>query len=116
LLSSNDLAQIGVSSPPTPDMVGTAHDCSLTTSNYSIGVAIRVDVGLSGFVQSGGTVQNKPIGKHQAKEEVDNTGSCVIAIGVSESSRVDVTATGDGTTNPCPTAEHVAQLVEAKLP
>lgn len=116
LLSSSDLQQINVSSQPTQDMVGTAHDCSLTTPADSVGVAIRTNAGLAAFQPTSGTVHGIRIGTHQAKQVIDNTGSCVIAIGVSDSSRVDVTATGDGTTDPCPTARTVAQLVEPKLP
>jgi hypothetical protein len=118
LLSSGDLTHIGVSSPPTQDMVGTAHDCSLETSDYSIGVALRTNGGMGDFQQlPGGTVQNITVGNHSAKQEkVDSSSSCVVVVGVTSSSRVDVTATGDGNTDPCPTALAVAKLVEPKLP
>lgn len=116
LLSSTDLSQLGVSSPVSTDAIGTAYACELDTSADHIIIAVRTNVGLNQFQASGGTVQDMTIGSHQAKQVVDNTGSCVVAIGVSDSSRVDVTVTGDGTTNPCPTAESVAHLVAQRLP
>jgi hypothetical protein len=116
LLSAGDLSSLGVSSAPTQGTVGTAHTCEADNATDHIIVGIRTNVGLSGFVANGGTVHDLTIGTHQAKQEVDNTGSCLIGIGVSSSSRVDVTVTGDGTTDPCPTAMNVAKLVEPKLP
>jgi hypothetical protein len=116
LLSSSDLEQLGASSPTTQEMVGTAHACEFDSAAFTMALAVRTDVGLAGFTTAGGVVHDTTVGTHQAKQEVDNTGSCVIGIGVSSSSRVDVTVTGDGTSDPCPTALKLANLVEPKLP
>lgn len=116
LLSPADLQQLGVTEQPTQEMVGTAHTCSLNTTADTLGVGIRTNVGLAGYVAAGGPVHDITVGSHQAKEELGNTGSCVVAIGVSASSRVDVIVTGDGTTDPCPTALTLARLVERRLP
>lgn len=117
LLSSSDLTQLGVSTPPTSDKVGTAPDCSLDTSgNFTVGIALRTTSGLSDFTLTGGSAHTITVGSHSAKQGVDNTGSCNVAIGVSSSSRVDVTALGDGNADPCPTALAVARLIEPKLP
>lgn len=119
LLSSADQQQIGVSSPPTKDKVGTANSCELDTADDHFGLDIRTDGGLADFapVAGGGPVTAPDVGGHQAKEQADkNSSSCTVAIGVSDSSRVDVTATGDGNTDPCPAALAVAKLVEPKLP
>jgi Protein of unknown function (DUF3558) len=117
VLSSEDLSQLGVSSSPTEDMTGTAPDCAFQTAdNFTVGIAIRTNVGLSGFALTGGTAHSVTIGSHSAMQGVDNTGSCVVGIGVSSSSRVDVTALGDGKADPCPTASSVAHLIEPKLP
>jgi hypothetical protein len=116
LVPQSTLAQIGESAPPSPDMVGTAYDCSLETPDFSIGVAIRMDVGLAGFTADGGIVHDLTIGRHQAKQEVDNMGSCVIGIGVSQSSRVDVTVTSGGTADPRHTAMTLATAIEPELP
>ncbi|HEY1571049.1 MAG TPA: DUF3558 family protein [Pseudonocardiaceae bacterium] len=116
LLSPADLQRLGVTEQPTQEMVGTAHTCSLNTSMDALGVGIRTNVGLAGYTAAGGPVHDITLGGHQAKEELGNTGSCVVAIGVSASSRVDVVVTGDGTTDPCPTALTLARLVERRLP
>lgn len=116
LLSSSDLAQLGASTSPTEEMVGTAHACDFSAGVVAMIVGIRTNVGLNGFQANGGTVRDLTIGRHQAKQVVDNTGSCVIGIGVTDSSRVDVTASGDGTSDPCPAATKLANIVEPKLP
>lgn len=116
LLSTSDLTQLGVSATPTDDLVGTSHACEFDNSEGHVIVGIRTDVGLAGFNANGGTVQDLKIGTHQAKQETDRTGSCVIGIGVSASSRVDITVTGNGSTDPCPTSMAVAKIVELKLP
>lgn len=116
LIPQSALDQIGESVPPTADMVGTAHDCSLTTPDFSIGVAIRTNVGLQGFVANGGTVHDITVGTHQAKQVLDDSHSCVIGIGVSDSSRVDITVTPGATADPCPTALKLANSIEPKLP
>lgn len=116
LLSSADLSQLGASSAPTEGTIGTAHTCEFDNAEGHVIVGVRTNVGLDGFNASGGTVKDITVGRHQAKQDVDNTGSCIIAIGVTTSSRVDVTVTGDGTTDPCPTSMAVANIVEPKLP
>lgn len=116
LLPSDAVSKLGLSSPPSPDNVGTAPDCSLDMPDYSVGVDILTNAGLNDFKLVGGTAQDLTIGSHSAKQGVDNTKSCVIGIGVTSSSRVDVTGTGNGNTDPCPTALAVARLVEPNLP
>lgn len=118
LLSSDNLTQLGVSAQPTQDMIGTAHACEMDTDQDHIIVDIRTNVGLDGFTEAatGGRVHDTTVGSHQAKQSVGNSGSCVIGIGVAASSRVDVTVTGDGTTDPCPVAKTVATFVEPNLP
>lgn len=116
LLSPSDLRQVGVSVQPTEGMVGTAHECEFDSNDFSIDVGLRTNVGLADFQAAGGTVENTTIGSHQAKEAADSGGSCVVALGVSASSRVDVTVTPIGTSDPCPTALNLAKLVEPKLP
>lgn len=115
LLSSADLQQVGVSSQPTQDKIGSAVSCEMDNSNDHIIVSLFPDSGLAGL-QATGTVKSTTIGSHQAKQETDSTGSCVIAIGVSDTSSVDVTATPILGGDPCPTATTVARLVEPKLP
>jgi hypothetical protein len=116
LLSSADLRSIEVSGQPTQDEIGTEHACEMDNSNGHIIVGVRTDVGLAGFQSSGGTVHGITVGSHQAKEVLGDTGTCLIGIGVSDSSRVDVSMTGFGSGDPCVGALSVAKLVEPKLP
>lgn len=119
LYSSSDLEQLGASSPPSQDMVGTAHSCELSTSNGHIGLDIRTDAGISAFtpVPTGDPVTDTPIGKHQAKQQdVPKELTCFVILSVNSTSRVDVSTTGNGTADPCPTAVKAATLVEPKLP
>jgi hypothetical protein len=115
LLSAGDLQQAGVSAPPTQDKVGAAPSCEMDSSDDHIIVSLFPDSGLSSL-QATGKVQDITVGSHQAKQEVDSTGSCVVAIGVSATSSVDVTVTPTFNGDPCPTAMTVARLVEPKLP
>jgi hypothetical protein len=116
LLSSNDLQQLGASTPASRDDLLTSHGCSFETANASIDIGVRVNVGLAGFRADGGTITSPTIGHHAAKQDQDRTGSCVIALGVTNTSRVDVTATANNEADACPIALQVARLVEPKLP
>jgi hypothetical protein len=78
-------------------------------------VAIRTNAGLAGFQASGETLHNITIGKHQAEQYANST-TCYVAIGVSDSSRVDVSVTQILTGDPCPPAMTLANLIEPKLP
>lgn len=118
LLSTAQVSQLGVSAPPTQKLLGNAPSCQMDNAQDTITLSIRTDGGLDSFTEAatGGPVHDTTVGSHQAKQSVGNTGSCVIAIGVAASSRVEVTVTGDGTTDPCPAAENVAKFVEPNLP
>lgn len=115
LVSTSDLAQLGVSAAPQTGAVGTAHTCDFDSADFSMGIAIRTNGGLDAFNNPGGTPQQVTVGKHQAKRELDNTGSCTVAIGVSASSRVDVTVTPILNGEPCAPAMRLATIVEQKL-
>jgi uncharacterized protein DUF3558 len=116
LLSSADLRQLGASSPPTQEMIGTAHACDFDSDEFAMGVVLTTDAGLAVFDPAGGVVHDTTIGSHQARQVAEGKDTCYVVIGVSPSSRVDVDVTGDGTTDPCPTALTLARLVERRLP
>lgn len=115
LLSASDLQQIGVSSQPTRDTIGVAPSCEMDTAADHIVVSIFPNDGVS-TLNVTGPIKSIKVGSHAARREVDNTGSCLIAIDITSSSSVDVTSTGNGNNDPCPGATTVAQLVEPKLP
>jgi hypothetical protein len=119
LLSAAQLSQLGVSTQPTQDMVGTAPSCEMDNGEDNINLAIRTTGGLGALTsaQLGRPLRDTTVGSHQAKESVStNDQPCLIAIGVAASSRVDVVVTGNGDTDPCPLAMTVATFVEPNLP
>jgi len=100
---------------PAPNNLGSAKGCEFKPKGKNLGVDIRTNVGLAG-VQAPGEVIDLTIGGHQAKKFVASGGSCVVAMGVTSSSRVDVTLNAGGVDDPCPLAVRVAELVEPRLP
>jgi hypothetical protein len=115
LLSSADLQQLGVSAQPVQDKVGIAPSCEADNASFHIVVSIFAHDGLS-TIQTSGPVHDIKVGSHQAKQEVDSTGSCVISMGVTDTSTTDVTVGALFGSDPCPTALRVAKLVEPRLP
>jgi hypothetical protein len=87
----------------------------MNSSADTITVSIFPNDGVS-TLNVTGPIHSIKVGSHDARQEVDNTGSCVIAISITSSSSVDVTSTGNGNNDPCPGATNVANLVEPKLP
>jgi Protein of unknown function (DUF3558) len=116
LLSSSDLTQLGVSTPPSSDQIGTASGCDVTASAGAVALAIRTNEGLSALSSTGPST-SLTIGSHQAGQQTDSaTGGCLVVLGVSSTSRVDVVANTDDDAQACPTALQVAKLVEPHLP
>lgn len=116
LLSARDLRQLKTLSPPSRDDLGTSHGCTINTFDATINIGVRINVGLAGFQANGGRLTSITIGDHQAKQDEEITAACTVAVGVSPSSRVDVTASADAAADACPVARQVAQLIEPKLP
>lgn len=101
---------------PAREDAGTARGCGFNAKNGSFSVDIRTNAGLAS-VNAPGQVTDVPVGRHQAKRFVGNTGSCVVAIGVTETSRVDVVLNASGGEgDPCEMATRIAELVEPRLP
>ena len=123
LLSANDLSQNQLGSP-TPENVGGARTCRWlnTTANngdgYSIGVGIRESQGINTASTDTDTVTPDNIGNHPGRQlQSTISGTCVIAIGVTNSSRVDVTVNaGTDPIQGCQLANQFAKLVEPNLP
>jgi hypothetical protein len=115
LLTKAEAQQVGATEEPKREKLGSAQTCGWTPEGVSFHVGTRTDVGLSG-VQPTGEITDITVGRHQAKQIRDVTGSCIIATGVTSSSRVDVSLNSGPRVDPCPLALQVAQLVEPKLP
>lgn len=87
-------------------------------NGYSVGVTIRATQGVKDTNNSGATVTTEQIGGHQSRQlKSDVPGDCIVAIGVTDSSRVDVTVNaGTNTDQACQVANQVAQAVAPELP
>ena len=117
LLSSSDLEQLGASAPPSKDQVGGAPDCSVDTSGGNLGVTVLTDRGLDQLnVQ--GPVSGIQVGSHSAKQMryASDSSNCLVAVGITSSSRVDVSFEANGGVDACSVALKAAQLVEPHLP
>lgn len=116
LLNASEASNADLPSSGQADQVGTSRTCDYQSTDYVVLVGIRTDGGLSAFNNTGGVITSPTIGSHQAKQQTEGPDSCVIAIGVTATSRVDVQVTASGSLPPCPEAQKVAQAVEPKLP
>jgi hypothetical protein len=117
LLTPDEAEQVAgpLREKPTREDLGTARGCEFKPKSSSFAVDIRTNVGLSG-VQAPGEVADVKIGSHDAKQFIGTTRSCVIAMGVTASSRVDVVMTTSSDKDPCQLARKIAELVEPRLP
>jgi hypothetical protein len=105
--------------------VSTARTCTWTrpvdqsgVNGYTVGVNVRDTEGLGDVDASGYTVASDPVGNHQGKELRSVTpGDCVVVIGVSTHSRVDIAVNGGTNTDlACQVANGLAKVVEPQLP
>jgi hypothetical protein len=123
LLSSNDLSQNQLGST-TPENLAGVRTCRWqnTTANngdgYTIGVGIRESQGINNAGTDTDTVTTDNIGSHPGRQlQSTISGSCIIAIGVTNTSRVDVTVNaGTDPVQGCQLANQFAKLVEPNLP
>lgn len=118
LLTRNEAEQVmgPLDKEPAPEKLGSARTCQFSPSLASLGVGIRTNVGLAGVQPNGGEIKDITVGRHQAKQLVDATGSCGIYLGVTSSSRVDVVVNTGPRADPCPLALRIAEFVEPRLP
>lgn len=117
LLKSSEAAELGSSGSPKREKVGTADTCKWKSTDSSFHVGIRTNMGIGQVQPDAGQVKDLTVGDRKAKQVSGNAaGTCIIALDVSSSSRVDVSAIGRPNEDPCPLALKVAELVEPKLP
>lgn len=84
---------------------------------YSVGAGIRDSQGLAEVRGKDGPPKPISVGSHDAVEARDTLGEiCLVAIAVTDSSRVDVQAIGRDMTKMCEKAHEIGKLVEPKLP
>ncbi|MFD9701226.1 DUF3558 domain-containing protein [Lentzea sp. NPDC059081] len=117
LLTRSEAEQVmgPLDAEPAQEKVGSARVCDFAPNQASLGVGIRTNVGLAGIQPNGGEVKDVTVKRHQAKQLLGATGSCGVYIGVTSSSRVDVVLNAGASTDPCPLALKIAELVEPRL-
>lgn len=123
LISSNDASQNQLGTA-TPGNEGGARSCTWenTTANngvgYTVGVDIRDSQGIKEVNTDGYTVTPDNIGSHPGRQlQSTLSGSCFIAVEVTNSSRVDVSVNaGTDPVRGCQLANQFAKLVEPNLP
>jgi hypothetical protein len=116
LLSASELATFDVGAG-VEEEIGPARTCLWQASGQqTISVGVIDELGVAD-VQSSGAKEPTTVGAHDAVQYAGPLGACAIAIGVTETSRVDVTGSAGGDmTKACGVAKQAAELVEAKLP
>jgi hypothetical protein len=118
LLTAEELTALGLPSEPFEEgELGPARRCQWQASGGNgLDVAVMDDLGID-EVQSENTPRPLTIGSHDAAEYDGVLGTCVVAMAVTDSSRVDVLGTAGGDMNKaCDVANQAAKLVEPKLP
>lgn len=123
LLSSNDASQNQLGTP-TPRNEGGARSCAWqnTTANNGDGYVVSVDIrdsqGIKDINTDSYTVTTDNIGNHPGRQlQSTQSGTCSIVIGVTNSSRVDVSINaGTDPVHGCQLANQFARVVEPNLP
>lgn len=124
LLTADELDKYGEFPPGQEQNVGTARGCKFekktdsasTDPHRVISVGLRDRQGIDEAQDMGMGVEHGEVdGRQYAR--VPGPGGCVVIIGVSDNSRVDITANvTEGTEKACTIADEVAAIVEPKLP
>lgn len=98
--------------------LGSADSCQTSPPAFTVIVAVRTKAGLADVVESDlHRAVPTSIGTRAAKQLVDESGSCLIALGVGRKARVDVVVnSSSGDADPCPFSVAIAGLVDPRLP
>lgn len=118
ILTTSDLDSLGLTVQGEHTNSHRSRGCTWTQNGASLDLAIRTNQGLTGFAVEGAThVKKLQIGDHNAKQQITpGTEGCVIGIGITATSRVDVSAVMTETSKECPAAVKSAKVVEPHLP
>jgi hypothetical protein len=124
LLNASTQSRFGLSKADSIPVAG-ARPCTWNKpvdanglNGYTVEIDIRDSQGLKDVNTGGFTVTQHNVGSHQGKQvQLNAGGSCLVVIGVGDSSRVDVGVTaGTDTAKACQVAGQLATVVETQLP
>lgn len=93
----------------TPERAGTAQEPTIT-------VALRDSQSVASADDQGMGITEATFNGREAAQIPDTSGACIIALELTESSRVDVGVSGIDTDEACELVERVTEIVEPKLP
>ncbi|MCG8914844.1 DUF3558 domain-containing protein [Actinokineospora sp. PR83] len=121
LLTSSARDALGVTGAAQPDETPSARYCQwalgtgTAAERFTYGVAVFPGLGIDRVVADG---EKKPlvVGARKAIESLRSGATCAISIEVTETSRVDVQATGRDGASLCQKVLEAAKLVEPELP
>ncbi|WP_157577322.1 DUF3558 family protein [Saccharomonospora iraqiensis] len=122
LLDPTELARFGDFGPPTRDNLAGARACYFTPERDgterrpTITVALRDSQGVASANDQGMGITQATFNGRDAAQIPDKNDVCIIALGLTESSRVDVGVSGIDTDEACDLVERVTEIVEPKLP
>lgn len=118
ILTNNELDSLGLTASGEKTKTGRSQGCTWTQNGSSLRVAIRSKQGLGDFaISEAKGLKSLSIGDHNAKQLITpGTEICVVGIGLSDHSRVDVSVAMANTDEECSAAEQSAKVVEPHLP
>ncbi|WP_246244802.1 DUF3558 family protein [Amycolatopsis pithecellobii] len=128
LLTDQEAAQFNARGPGRSDSAGATGATSACQrsgrsaddSSTSFTVSVRAEQGLADVNADGGTLTSGSVNNRPATQVTGSVGAtCLISLGVTKTSRVDISfVIGAGTepTEACRTASQIANIVEPKLP
>ncbi|HEX3790495.1 MAG TPA: DUF3558 family protein [Pseudonocardiaceae bacterium] len=116
LLSSAEVTSLSLQAPGSADNIGSAPSCEWTGSAGVLTVSLRASQGLAQVQPGGGTVSDTTVSGRAAKKVSYSSGDCLIALPVTDSSRVDVTGSFSDSATSCTQILAAAELIEPKLP
>jgi hypothetical protein len=91
------------------------HEGASIDDSYTVALAVFDGVGLADIV--GTDIKPLPnIGSHEAATYTGTTGGCGVSLGITDTSRVDSTATGGNQQQACQLATQLATAAERTLP
>ncbi|GLW95119.1 DUF3558 domain-containing protein [Actinokineospora globicatena] len=122
LLTDSEASSIGADGAGQPKKTKGSTGCrwrvekALAADSYNVDVTYYEARSLDDVVSSQ-TKKPMKLGSHDAIEVLgDNKSGCIVAIAVSDTTRVDVVVAGGEQTRLCAPAVDVAKLIEPRLP
>lgn len=123
VLTSSEISRNGLSDQEASTGSG-ARSCTWSNNSFDngAGYALEVDIrdsqGLKDINTDGYAITDDSVGGHRGKQAQQTSGAgCFVSIGVSPTSRVDVSAETSADVNQaCTLANQYAKLIEPKLP